>query len=122
MCANIGKIIFKLSLTLLSDFLNILQIKQRYPTLEPYGRAKNKLEELDLPLEKVVEVTWKFVTEPNPVIVCQPEEFNHKLHHKYFEHWKNELCTYRLLHAHPVIYYSYRGHVMRRGLVGNEKK
>ena len=69
----------KLNLNLLS-FLHSLQIRQKYPNLEPYERAKKKLEELDLPLEKVVEVTWKFVTEPNPVIVCQPEEFNHELH------------------------------------------
>ena len=75
---------------------------------------------MDLPLERVVEVGWKFVTQPCPVIVELPARFNADLHDTYAKHWEEETDSVALTYAKPVVYRSYHGIVFNRGLVGNK--
>ena len=92
------------------------------PDLDPNGKDKMKLEDIiDLPLKKVVEIAWKFVTEPNPIIVCRPEKYDSELHSKDFVHWNKLEGNFRLRYAKPVVYRSYHGLIMSKGLVGSTK-
>lgn len=78
-----------------------------------------KPEDIELPLEKVVEITWKFVTQPSPIVVCLPEEYDDELHKKDHEHWNKSQTNPKLIYGRPVVYRSYHNIVMRKGLVGN---
>lgn len=92
-------------------------MKEKIPKLDE--RAKTPLEDVDLPLKEVAELTWRFVTQPCPIVVCQPETFDPEVHDKYPKRF-DEGSKSPLLYARPVVYYNYRGHVMFRGLVGNK--
>lgn len=94
------------------------QIKQKMQELEPYKRAKKKVD--GFPIEKVVELTWKFVTTPKPIIVCQPVEFDSRTHNCELECWNvKQQKPYQLFYVRPVVYRSYHGSVACKGLVGN---
>ena len=99
-----------------------MQVKKGIPQLPQFILANIKLEKIDLPLDKVAEIAWKFVTQPNPVIVCQPETsaFDNDLHRKCFGHWEEgQADSRKLIYARPVVFRSYHGVVMSRALVGN---
>ena len=74
----------------------------------------------ELQLEDVIVVAWKFVTQPSPIIVCQPDKYKKRLHAVNTNHWDEdqEDCS-PLIYAKPVVYRSYHGTVMKKGLVGN---
>lgn len=79
------------------------------------------LHKVDLPLKKVAEIAWRFVAQPNPIVVCCPEEYNEKIHRQHYGHWDDKSNS-PLLYTHPLVYRSYRGHVMFKGCVGNTEK
>ena len=81
--------------------------------------AKETLLTADIPLEKVVEVAWKFVTQPCPLIVDQPDRFNVKIHDTNARHWDEKQKDLPLIYAKPVVYRSYHGILLSRALVGN---
>ena len=88
-----------------------------------FSKAKDNvdLSEIPLPLDKVVEVAWKFVTQADPIIACVPEKFDEKLHRECCTHWdEDQGDSQPLIYARPVVYRSYRGTVINAALVGNK--
>ena len=95
-------------------------MKEEVKNLPRFKYAKGTLKPANLPLERVVKLTWKFVTQPCPVIVCQPEKFDPDLHREYINHWdetKNDSA--QLVYVEPLVYWSYHGPILRTGCVGN---
>ena len=73
-----------------------------------------------IPLNDVVAMTWKFVTQPNPVIVVtEPETYNAELHDRYHGRWDKHQNSQPLIYVQPVVYRSYHGVLMSKGVVGN---
>ena len=71
-------------------------------------------------LNKVVEMAWKFVTQPNPVIVImEPKTFDTELHDRYHGRWDKHHNSKPLIYVQPVVYRSYHGVIMSKGVVGN---
>ena len=70
-------------------------------------------------LGKVIELTWKFVTLPNPLIVCQPKEFDPKIHDPESLYWNKQAKEFELIYIRPVVYRNYEGVVARKGWVAN---
>ena len=84
------------------------------------GTIKNSHPECaDLQLEDVVVVAWKCVTQSCPIIACQPDKYDKKLHDMTDnKDWnKDNKDTLQLFYAKPVMYRSYHGFVLNRGLV-----
>jgi DNA repair exonuclease SbcCD ATPase subunit len=99
------------------------QLKEILPTLEPYSRAKRNLAEVELPLDKVAEVAWKFVTVPNPVIVMELEHYyGEEFQTRQYGKWKDGCEDYTLVYGRPLVYRSYHGIVMHTALVGQKTK
>ena len=98
-------------------------MKSNIEKMPQFSKAKDNidLEKIRLPLDKVVEVAWKFVTQANPIIACVPKQFDEELHRPTFNHWDEEQGDSRpLIYAKPVVYRSYHGTVMNTALVGNK--
>ena len=70
-------------------------------------------------LEKVIELAWKFVTLPNPLIVCQPKKFHSQIHEPQFGHWDRHAKEFELIYLRPVVYRNYEGVLARKGWVAN---
>ena len=103
-----------------SLYLPILQIKSELKKVEKLQSKTWQKKMKNLPLDKVVELTWKFVTQNNPLIVCQPETFHEDIQERDFHHWNSKLLKpYILTYARPVLYRSYHGIIAGTGLVGN---
>ena len=71
-------------------------------------------------LGNVIALTWKFVTLPNPLIICQPENFDPNIHSPEYGHWDSK-CTKEvpLIYLRPVVYRDYEGAVASKGWVAN---
>ena len=96
-----------------------MQLKETLPTPSEVG-ARETLKTKDLPLEKVVEVAWKFVTQPCPIIVDMPARFSAELHETNAKHWDEKTRdSPTLIYARPVVFRSYHGILLNRALVGN---
>ena len=70
-------------------------------------------------LGKVIELTWKFVTLPNPLIVYQPKKFDSQTHEPQYGHWDKHAKDSELIYIRPVVYRNYEGVVACRGWVAN---
>ena len=71
-------------------------------------------------LGKVIELAWKFVTLPNPLIVCQPEKYSPRIHDPEHGHWDGEHTKeFELTYIRPVVYRNYEGVLARKGWVAN---
>lgn len=70
-------------------------------------------------LGKVIELAWKFVTLPNPLIVCQPTVFNSQIHSPEFGHWDKHAVDFTLTYTRPVVYRNYEGVLAGKGWVAN---
>ena len=70
-------------------------------------------------LGKVIELTWKFVTLPNPLIVCQPKKFDLRIHDPESRYWNKQAREFELTYVRPVVYRNYEGVVARKGWVAN---
>ena len=91
--------------------------------MEPCKRAKESVAKLELPLNKVAEVAWRFVTQPNPVIVEQPRQYHgEEYQERYHGKWNDDCKDYTLVYARPLVYRSYHGTVMTPALVGQKVK
>ena len=53
----------------------------------------------------VIELTWKFVTLPNPLIVCQPNSFNYHIHSLEYGYWDRLAKDSELIYTRPVVYH-----------------
>ena len=67
-------------------------------------------------LGKVIELAWKFVTLPNPLIVCQPKKFDPQIHDPEFGHWDSKQKD-ELIFTRPVVYRNYKGALACEGWV-----
>jgi len=71
-------------------------------------------------LRKAIELAWKFVTLPNPLIVCQPTGFNSRLHDPEGDYWDSEHANKsKLVYTRPVVYRNYEGVLACKGWVAN---
>ena len=72
-------------------------------------------------LGKAIELAWKFVALPNPLIAYQPKKFNEHIHQKDFYHWDDEqMHTSKLIYIGPVVYRNYEGGLAYKGWVANK--
>ena len=99
-----------------------MQIKRsKIRELLQIHRAKGKLEIDELPLDKIAAITWKFVTQPSPVIVCQPDKYDSAIHNECPGYWDEDRKDFaKLIYIQPVVYHSYHGEIIRPGLVANK--
>ena len=91
-------------------------MRYKKATIDPV----NLIEEL--PLDMFVKLAWKFVTQAYPVIVTMPAMlvFNEDMHKSSYHHWdKEKKDEHPLIYAQPIVYRSYHGEVVIKGLVGN---
>ena len=70
-------------------------------------------------LGKVIELAWKFVTLPSPLIVCQPKKFDSRIHEPEYGHWDKHADKLPLIYTRPVVYRNYEGVVIYKGWVAN---
>ena len=70
-------------------------------------------------LGKVIALTWKFVTLPNPRIVYQPKKFDSQTHEPQYGHWDKQAKDSELIYIRPVVYRNYEGVVACKGWVAN---
>ena len=70
-------------------------------------------------LMKIIELTWKLVTRPNPLIVCQPNQFDPRIHDPEVEYWDEHVNDFPLIYIRPVLYRSYVGVLAQKGWVAN---
>ncbi len=78
-------------------------------------------EEMTAALASIVSLAWNLVTQPNPIIICQPQvKYDEQIMDKQLVHWDNSLRYIQLVYAHPIVYRSYRGRLGSRGAVGNK--
>lgn len=67
-----------------------------------------------------MSIAWKFVTQPKPVIVCEPKEYIAEQCTPYFGHWDKDQKGKQLICVRPVVFRTYEGLVMDKALVGNK--
>ena len=98
-----------------------LQVRTNLQKLPHFSEAKDTLKNANLAaLDKVVKVAWNFVAQACPIVVCTPETmFDEDLHLQYGIRWNDENTSLPLIYARPLVYCSYHGDVMNKGLVGN---
>lgn len=69
-------------------------------------------------LRTAIDIAWKFVTLPSPVIVCQPKTFDPKIHEEEYGLW-DPTSEAELIYSRPVIYRCYEGQQQCKGMVAN---
>ena len=93
-----------------------MQLKEALPL-----PCEVNLAAIELQLNEVAEIAWKFVTQPNPPIVAQPEMYyGEELQERYYGKWNDDCEEYTLVYARPLVYRSYHGKVMSTALVGKK--
>ena len=98
-----------------------LQLYNEVPSDKMHPRVKEALESSHQDdLRKAIELAWKFVTLPNPLIVaCQPKEFDSQIHDQEAVYWDNQANKCELVYLRPVVYRNYEGVLARKGWVAN---
>ena len=98
-----------------------LQMYSEVPSDKMHPRVKEALESSHQDdLRKAIELAWKFVTLPNPLIVaCQPKEFDSQIHETEAVYWDKDAKELPLICIRPVVYRNYEGVVARKGWVAN---
>ena len=71
---------------------------------------------------KAIELAWKFVTLPNPLIVCQPKYFDPQIHNPEYGHWDKHAKELPLIYIRPVVYRDYEGVVASKGWVASNSQ
>ena len=70
-------------------------------------------------LGKVIALTWKFVTLPNPLVVYQPKKFDSQIHEPQYGRWDKHAKESELIYLRPVVCRNYEGVVASKGWVAN---
>ena len=91
------------------------------PSDRLHPRVKEALESCHQDdFKKFVELAWKFVTLPSPLIVaCQPSTFDPQIHDPEAVHWNKQANGSQLIYVRPLVYRNYEGVVARKGWVAN---
>ena len=99
----------------------LFQIYSEISSNETLQRVKGALESSHKDyLGETIVLVWKFVTLPNPLIVCQSKKFDPQIHDPEHGHWdskyKNDL---ELIYIRPVVYRDHEGVLACKGWVAN---
>ena len=70
-------------------------------------------------LLKSVQVAWKFVTLPRPIIACQPEAYIPQIVDREYGYWDDSTPDAPLIYTRPVVYRCYDGNRAEKGIVAN---
>ena len=99
----------------------LLQLYNEVPSDRMHPRVKEALESSHQDdLRTAIELAWKFVTLPNPLIVaCQPTKFDPRIHDQEAVYWNKQANDSELIYIRPVVYRNYEGVVARNGWVAN---
>ena len=99
----------------------LLQLYNEVPSDKMNPRVKEALESSHQDdLRKFIELAWRFVTLPNPLIVaCQPTKFDPQIHDPEAVYWDKRAKEFELTYVRPVVYRNYEGVVARKGWVAN---
>lgn len=68
---------------------------------------------------KAVHLAWNMITLVPPAIICQPTEYKEEWHEKQFTSWNKDLSDNPVVYFEPLLFYSSRGHVQCKGIIGN---
>ena len=90
-----------LSITcLLPQLYNEVPSERMHPTVKEALESSHQDD-----LRKFIELAWKFVTLPNPLIVaCQPTEFDPRIHDPEAVYWNKQANDSELIYIRPVVY------------------
>jgi len=98
----------------------LFQIYSEISSSETLQRVKGALESSHEDyLGKAIVLAWKFVTLPNPLIVCQPKKFDPQIHSAEFGHWDKHGDKLPLIYTRPVVYRNHEGVLTCMGWVAN---
>ena len=86
---------------------------------EACNRAGRALQAKQKYLLKGVQVAWKFVTLPSPIIACQPEAYNPQIVDREYGYWDGSTPDAKLIYTRPVVYRCYDGNCSEKGMVAN---
>jgi len=91
---------------------------------ETFQKVKTALESSHQDhLGKAINLAWKFVTLPNPLIVCQPGKYDPNIHSPEHGYWDSkQKHESNLIYTRPVVYRNYEGRLARRGWVADGKQ
>jgi len=97
---------------------------QKFPSgNENFQKIKTTLESSPQDhLGKAIELAWKFVTLPHPLIVCQPEKYDSRIHspeHGYWQWDSKQKHESNLVYTRPVVYRGYEGVLACQGWVAD---
>ena len=87
---------------------------------ETLQKVKEALESIhEDHLGKAIALAWKFVTLPNPLIVCQPKKFDPRIHDVEIGYWVRHADKLPLIYIRPVVYRDHEGVLACKGWVAN---
>ena len=89
---------------------------------EAYNTVGRILQAEEEYLLKCVQVAWKFVTLPSPIIVSQPEVYNPQIVEREYGYWDENTPDAVLIYTRPVVYRCYDGNRAEKGMVANTDK
>ena len=95
---------------------------QKFPSGdENFQKIKTTLESSPQDhLGKAIELAWKFVTLPHPLIVCQPEKYDSRIHSPEHGYWDSkQKHESNLVYTRPVVYRGYEGVLACQGWVAD---
>ena len=87
--------------------------------VEAYNRVGRALQAEEEYLLKCVQVAWKFVTLPSPIIVSQPQAYNPQIVDREYGYWDESTPDTVLIYTRPVVYRCYDGNRAEKGMVAN---
>ena len=70
-------------------------------------------------LREAIQLAWKFVTLPNPLIVCQHTQFDYQVHDPEAKYWDEHKKELPLIYTRPVVYRNFEGRLACKGWVAN---
>ena len=102
-----------------------MQVEAIFHVLPRYRKANSDVHpdqmKGSLPTFQFVQLAWKFVTQSYPIIVYLPKKFDEEFHKQSYQHWDEDIGdSQTLIYARPVVYRSFHGNVISKGLVGNK--
>ena len=86
---------------------------------EPYNKGGRVIQTNQKYLFKCVQVAWKFVTLPSPIIACRPEKYNPQNVEREYGYWDEKTPDAELIYTCPVVYRCYDGKRAEKGMVAN---
>ena len=86
---------------------------------EGYNKAGKALQAKQEYMLKCVEVAWKFVTLPSPIIASQPKDYNLQIVEREYGYWDESTPDAKLIYTRPVVYRCYDGNRAEKGMVAN---